>query len=180
MTNIGLTLEGIIEQIPGYAYDMKENLKQVLTPEGAPGLTEHEIAAIAIASALASESRELAITIEDFAGGFLSPKELEGAKTAHAIMSMTNVYYRFLHISQNPEYKFMPPKLAMKAEANPGIDKRSFELASVAVSAINFCKACVDYHELNLRRMGVSAVGIQSCVRIASVIKAVGQLLKFK
>lgn len=168
----------LTEMLPEYAFDMKHNLLQVMNPETAPGLSEKEIAAVAMATAMSTSQKDLIRVIEGFANEHLSEKEIAGAKIAHATMSMTNVYYRFLHVVDNREYKRMPPSLQMKGERNPGIDKKSFELAALAVSAINDCKACVDFHELSLRRLGVSAKGIQSSVRIGAVINAVGQILK--
>lgn len=174
-----MTLETIYTLIPDYAKDLKINLKRILTEEGAEGLDFREISAVALASAMAAPDKRLVEALEEFATPYLSDKEKDGAKLAHAIMSMTNVYFRFLHVANNTAYKRMPPKLRKQSELNPGIDKKSFEMAALAVSAINDCKACIDYHELGLSRMGVSAVAIQSCIRIASVIRAVGEVLKF-
>ncbi len=174
-----MDLQDIHNRIPDYAYDMKANLKSVLTEEGAPGLSLKQISIIAVAAAMSTPSKSLIDAILDFAQNNLSEKEIKGAQTAHAIMSMTNVYYRFLHISDNKEYKRMPPHLAMAAETKPGIPKVDFHLASIGVSAINYCKACIDFHELAAQRMGISSTGIQSAVRIAAVINAVGQLTKF-
>ena len=174
-----MTVDEIKELLPEYAYDMKTNFPNVLTTEGAPGLSEKEIAAVAMASVMTTASKELTKAIEGFAKKHLSETEIKGAKTAHAIMSMTNVYYRFLHVADNQEYKRMPSRLQRTAENKSGIDKKAFELAALGVSAINNCKACIDFHELSLRRMGVNAEGIQSAVRIAAVINAVGELLKF-
>ncbi len=175
-----MELSDFLQLLPDYAYDMKANLQNLLSENGALGLSPKEVAAVAVATSMNTNSVNLIATIENWSSVYLNSKELDGAKTAHAIMSMTNVYYRFLHVVDNVEYKRMPPNLAMHAEANPGIDKRSFELAALAVSAMNNCKACVDFHELSLRRLGVSATGIQSAVRLAAVMQAVGELTKFE
>ena len=63
--------------------------------------------------------------------------------------------------------------LRMNAMANPGVDKMTFELASLAVSAINGCGACLDSHERTLRQHDVSAQGVQSALKIAAVLHAV-------
>ena len=147
-----MTVDEIKELLPEYAY-MKYNFPKVLTTEGAPGLSEREIAAVAMATVMTTTSKELIVAIEEFAKKHLSETEINGAKTAHAIMSMTNVYYRFLHATDNQEYKRMPSRLRRTAENKSGIDKKSFELAALGVSAINNCKACIDFHELSLRRM---------------------------
>lgn len=175
-----MDIQTLRDLLPDYAYDMRDNLAQVLSENGAPGLSEKQIALTAMASAMSTPSTKLIEGIENFAQATLSDKEIKGAKTAHAIMSMTNVYYRFLHVVDNREYKRMPPGLQMKAEAKPGISKKDFHLGALAVSAINNCKTCIDFHELHARRMGMAPKGIQSTVRIAAVINAVGELLKFR
>ena len=43
-----MSLETIRDQLPDYARDLKLNLGSVLTPQGAPGLSERQIASIAL------------------------------------------------------------------------------------------------------------------------------------
>lgn len=175
-----MILDKITASLPDYAYDIKHNLITVLSENGSSGLTQREVAAVALAAAMSGPSLMLVRTLEAFARQSLSSTEIEGAQKAHAIMSMTNVYYRFLHTVDNAEYKRRPTVLQRQAENDSGIDKQSFELAALGVSAINNCKACIDFHELSLRRMAVTTEGIQSVIQIAAVINAVGELLKFK
>jgi alkyl hydroperoxide reductase subunit D len=93
-------------------------------------------------------------------------------------MGMNNIYYRFLHLSSNPEYGQLPGRLRMSVIGNPGIEKADFELFSLAVSAVNGCGLCVDSHEKVIRQHGISAEGIQSAVRIAAVLHAVAAVLR--
>jgi alkyl hydroperoxide reductase subunit D len=62
--------------------------------------------------------------------------------------------------------------------ANPGLDKITFEIASLAVSAINGCGACMDSHERVVREHGVSAQGVQSALKIGAVVHAVAVILE--
>ena len=55
-----MSLEQIRESLPDYARDIRLNLSSVLTPQGAPGLTEKQIASIALASAIAARNVEFA------------------------------------------------------------------------------------------------------------------------
>jgi len=61
--------------------------------------------------------------------------------------------------------------------ANPGVDKADFELWSTAVSAVNGCGMCLDAHEAELKKHGVTAQQIQAALRIAAVVNAVSQVL---
>lgn len=167
-----MSLDTIKNAFPEYAKDIKLNFSTVLTEMGAPGLDEKQIAAIAVAAAVASRYKPLTQVIERFAAGFLSETEISGAKMATSLMSMTNVYYRFTHLVKNKEYATMQARLRMNGMTNPGLDKISFELASIAVSSINGCGMCLDSHEKTLIEHGVSSQSIQSAVRIAATIFA--------
>jgi alkyl hydroperoxide reductase subunit D len=62
--------------------------------------------------------------------------------------------------------------------ANPGVDKADFELWSLAVSAINGCGMCLDSHEEELRKRGLTAQEVQAALRIAAVVNATAQVLR--
>src|SRR6201999_3161706 len=96
----------------------------------------------------------------------LSPEALNAAKAAAAIMAMNNIYYRFTHLASNAEYRTLPAKLRMNVIGNPGVDKADFELWSLAVSAVNGCGMCIDSHEHELRKAGLTTEAIQAAVRI--------------
>jgi lipoyl-dependent peroxiredoxin subunit D len=172
------TLDTIRDSLPDYARDLKLNLGSVLAPTGAPGLSEKQIWGVALASAIASRNTELARDIEQLATAHLDEAYLNGARAAAAIMGMNNIYYRFLHLVEDPEYKQMPARLRMNVLGNPGIDKLDFELLSLAVSAINGCGTCVAAHERQLRQHGTSREAVQSAVRIAATIHGVASVLE--
>ncbi|HET7570587.1 MAG TPA: carboxymuconolactone decarboxylase family protein [Gammaproteobacteria bacterium] len=165
-------------QLPTYAKDLRLNLESVLSEGGAPGLAARQIAVVALASAIASRHRPLTEAIADFAAEHAEPAELDGARAAAAIMGMNNIYYRFTHLVDDPEYMNMRASLRMNVMARPGVGKDNFELASLAVSAINGCGACVSSHEKTLRQHNVGAQAVQSAVRIAAVIHAVAVTLE--
>jgi len=167
-----MTLDQIRDALPDYARDIRLNLGSVLTPQGAPGLTEKQIASIALATAIAARNVDFARAVEDWARGRLDETSIAGARAAAAIMGMNNVYYRFLHLVEDEEYGSMPARLRMNIIGNPGIDRLDFELLSLAVSAVNGCGLCITAHERKLREAGVSRETVQSAVRVAAVIHA--------
>ncbi len=166
-------MEALGNRIPDYARDLRLNLATVLTPQGAPGLSEAQLWMTALASALAARNGELTRAVEAEAGARLAPESIAAARAAAAIMGMNNVYYRFLHLVGDEEYAKLPARLRMNVIGNPGVPKVDFELASLAVSAINGCGQCVAAHERTLRRHDVGREAVQSAVRIASVLHAV-------
>ena len=172
------TLDSLRDSIPDYARDLSLNLGSVLAPTGAPGLTETQIWAIALASAIASRNVAFTSDIEALANQRLDAAHLKAARSAAAIMGMNNVYYRFLHLVGDAEYAQMPARLRMNVIANPGIGKLDFELLSLAVSAINGCGMCIESHEKQLRQHGVTREAVQSAVRIAATVHAVARVLE--
>ncbi len=174
------SLEAIRDALPEYARDLKLNLSTVLTPTGAPGLSEAQIWAVALSSAIAARNVEFARSIEALAVPRLGDAGVNAARAAAAVMGMNNIYYRFLHLVENPQYQQLPARLRMNVIANPGIDRVDFELCSLAVSAINGCGKCVASHERQLREHSVSPEAVQSAVRIAAVAHAVAGVLEYE
>ena len=172
------TLDTIRDAIPDYARDLKLNLGSVLATTGAPGLTEKQIWAVALASAIASRNLPFTRDIESLAAAHLDAAYVNGARSAASVMGMNNIYYRFLHLVEDPEYAQMPARLRMNVIGNPGIDKQDFELLSLAVSAINGCGTCVASHERTLRKHGMGREAVQSAVRIAATVHAVARVLE--
>ena len=175
-----MSLDVIRDQLPDYARDLKLNLGSVLTPQGAPGLSESLIASIAFSTAIAARNPQLVRAIEAWAQPYLDDAHVQAARSAAAIMGMNNIYYRFLHLVEDAEYQTMPARLRMNVIGNPGIDKLEFELLSLAVSAVNGCGLCVTAHERKLREGGIGREAIQSAVRIASVMHAVAGVLEYQ
>ena len=173
-------MDALRDRIPDYARDLRLNLSSVLTPQGAPGLSETQLWMTALASAIASRNAELARAVETAATEKLAPAEAEAARAAAAIMGMNNVYYRFLHLVEDEEYSNLPAKLRMNVIGSPGIAKADFELVSLAVSAVNGCGKCVTAHERVLRQHDIGREAVQSAVRIASVIHAVAGVLDYE
>lgn len=174
------SLDTIRDSLPEYARDLRLNLGSVLTTTGAPGLSERQIWAVAVAAAIASRHVPLARNLEALAAAHLSAADLNAARAAAAIMGMNNIYYRFLHLVEDAEYQQLPARLRMNVLANPGIEKTDFELLSLAVSAINGCGTCVAAHERQLRQHNVSREAVQSAVRIAATVHAVAGVLQFE
>ncbi|MBV9989892.1 MAG: carboxymuconolactone decarboxylase family protein [Alphaproteobacteria bacterium] len=169
-----MSIEHLKNRLPDYAKDLKLNLS---TLAAEPCLSEQQRAGTFVATALASRNAEViqAVTAE-FAAA-LSPEALNAARAAASIMAMNNVYYRFTHLASSPDYRSLPAKLRMNVIGKPGVDRKDFELWSLAVSAINGCGMCIDSHEKVLREAGMTAEQIQAAVRIASVVHAVAATL---
>lgn len=169
-----MAFESVSERIPDYARDIRLNLSSILAEET---LTPQQLYGTLLATALAGRNPEVIAAATAAASAHLSPEALKAARAAHAIMAMNNIYYKFVGMTSNPEYKTMQSRLRMNVLADPGVDKHDFELWSLAVSAINGCKFCVDSHEDKLVKGGLSATQIQTAVRIAAVVHAVSTVL---
>lgn len=170
-----MSLDSLKQALPDYAKDLKLNLSS-LANEAA--LTDQQRAGTFVAAALASRNATVTqALIAEFAPQ-LSAEALTAAKAAAAIMAMNNVYYRFVHLASNSDYGKLPAKLRMNIIGKPGVDKADFELWSLAVSAVNGCGMCIDAHEHELRKAGLTTEQIQAAVRIASVVHAVAATLE--
>ena len=170
-----MTIQTLKDALPEFAKDLKLNLGAVLEPEK---LSREQAMGIALASAIASRSEAVETSMMAAAQDMLSNEEVTGIKAAAAIMGMNNIYYRFLHLTKNEEYKKMQAGLRMNIIKGHSIDHVNFELYSLAVSVINACDMCVSAHEKGLLDQGLTTRHIQEVVRIASVVHAVSATLE--
>jgi alkyl hydroperoxide reductase subunit D len=170
-----MTLDALRETLPAYAKDLSLNLSSLAAETV---LSDQQKWGCFVAAAHAVGAPDVVKAVEASASqAGLSETARTAAKAAAAIMAMNNVYYRALHLMQNPEYRTLPARLRMNILANPGVDKADFELWSLVVSAVNGCGACLDSHEAELKKRGVSALAIQAGVRIAAVVNAVSRVV---
>jgi lipoyl-dependent peroxiredoxin subunit D len=170
-----MSLDALRESLPAYTKDLSLNLSSLASETL---LTEQQKwgAFVASAYALATPGVVRAVVAAATEAG-LSDEAMTAAKASAAIMGMNNVYYRAVHLVTNKEYATLPARLRMNVLASPGVEKADFELWSMAVSAINGCGMCLDAHEAELRKHGLSAQQIQAAVRIAAVVNAVSRVL---
>ena len=168
-----MSIDALKDALPDYAKDIRLNLGSLTTE---PALTEEQRAGTFIVAALAARNPLVTRAIEATFAPNLSPEALTAARAAAAIMAMNNVYYRFTHLVGG-DYQTMPARLRMNVMARPGVDKATFELWSLAVSAINGCGTCLQSHEKAVRQHGLSAEQVQAAVRIAAVVHAAAAVL---
>lgn len=160
------------QSLPDYAKDIKINLSNILAEDQNTELTKNQIIGIALASAFATKDKQVISAIENEAKEILSETEINGVKTAATIMAMNNIYYRFTHLTENKEYAKRPANLRMQGIAGHGINKNDFEMYCLAVSIINGCGMCIDSHEKQLIKAGISENSVHNIARIAAIINA--------
>ncbi len=169
-----MSIESLKARLPEYARDLRLNLGSLATESA---LTETQRAGTFLACAVACREPSVIEAVLSAFGPALNAEQINGAKTAAALMAMNNIYYRFTHLTSNPDYGKMRANLRMSALHAPGVAKVEMELWCLAASAINGCGVCVDSHEKTLRENGLSADQIQAAARIAAVVHAVSVVL---
>jgi alkyl hydroperoxide reductase subunit D len=171
-------VEKLRAQIPEVAKDIRLNLSAVL--DGAP-LSPVERWTVALAAAIASGSGALYTALAaDCPLGDEKAAALDDAQAAAALMAMNNVYYRFrhfMHEAGRDVYETKPARLRMQRLARPSTSKATFELACLAVSAINACQQCCFAHEKTVLESGLTDDHVHEAVRIAATMAAAAQSL---
>lgn len=165
-----MSLEALSARIPDFAKDVRLNLSSMLRDEV---LSDEKKWGLLLACAITTRNAEVAKAAEADAAAHLSDAARNAARSAAAIMAMNNVYYRFTHLASNKDYAKLPAKLRMQVIANPGVDKVTFELWALAVSAINGCGMCIDSHEQVLREGGATTEEIHTAARFAAILQSV-------
>ena len=162
-------LNNILEKLPEYAKDIKLNYSSIVNNHS--GLSDEQFYGVILSSAIASRNNDLVNGIKSQYVEFLKESTLNGVNAAVAMMSMTNIYYRFAHIIENDSYIKMNPGLRMNIMRDPGVEKLDFEIYSLAVSIVNGCGMCITAHEKQLvSHHGVSLETIQLIAKISAII----------
>ncbi len=175
-----MSLQDLKSRLPEYAKDTKLNLGKTINADELEGLSASQTYGVALASAYATKNAEIIKAVTAEVSDTLNEAQIEASKAAATIMGMNNVYYRFAHLVSDKDYMSMPANLRMNIIGNPGIDKVDFELMSLAVSAINGCGMCMDAHVNEVLKGGISKQGVQTSIRIASVLMATAQALSIE
>ncbi|MDX3583293.1 carboxymuconolactone decarboxylase family protein [Streptomyces europaeiscabiei] len=169
-----MSLDALRSAVPDYAADLRRNLDSVL---GDSGLPAQRLWGTVLATAIASRSAIVLRELAPEARAKLSPEAYTAARSAAAMMAMSNVFHRTRHLLSDPEYGRLRAGLRMNVIGDPGVDRVDFEFWAFAVSAINGCGLCLDSHERVLRKAGLDRATVQEAFKIASVVQAVGVTL---
>ncbi|MFT5368090.1 MAG: alkyl hydroperoxide reductase subunit D [Candidatus Latescibacterota bacterium] len=171
-------LDDIRTAVPDYAKDLRLNLGSVITTSS----LEPDMAwGAALTAALVSKNEYVIQNILEDAKEHLDDTLINGAKTTAAIMSMSNVWYKFTDLIQDEEVKKLPAKLRINAIMNHGgINQALFEGWGLAASVVNACAVCVNAHATQMRKLNLDAQHIADIARIAAVVKAVSDTLSFE
>jgi alkyl hydroperoxide reductase subunit D len=168
-------LSGIAAAMPEAAKDVALNLETLLR---SGSLSAAQRWGIASASAIASRNQVLRDAVLAAARREVDASVIDDAGAAAALMSMTNIYYRFRHLIGKPGYSEKPARLRMNRLAKPATSKVDLELFCLAVSAINGCEACLRAHEKAVLEGGLSEDQVHDAVRIAAVVHAAAVALE--
>lgn len=169
-----MSIDSIRDRLPRYARDLSLNLGSLFNT---PDMTPQQLWGSAVACAIAGRNTALREAVIADASEHLSEEAMTAAKGAAAMMSMTNVYYRAIHLLEDEDYSSMRAGLRMTFIGRPGIEKADFELFCFAVSAVKGCGNCLKSHDRIIREAGISRAAAQHSLKIASVMHAVAVAL---
>lgn len=151
--------------------DTKINFHRVLMEDNT--LTPAQTALIALSCSYTLRNTDLLEIVNSHLADKITEPLQNVAKICASLMAMNNVYYRFTHLVQDKTFSTMNPMLRMSGLGNHGMNQIDFELAALAVSALNGCGMCMDAHTEKLKKEQASNESIQAAVRIAAVLNAV-------
>lgn len=166
------TLETLRSRFPEAAKDTKLNLQSVI--DGESSLSGEQKLEVALGAAITAQSQELAKALIERAKATLPNADaiLDDAFAAATLMAMNNVYYRFRHQVGKESYSKRSPRLRMNRLGQVKAKKADFELACLAISAMNACEDCIRAHEKAVLDAGLSEDHVHDAIRIAATIKA--------
>jgi alkyl hydroperoxide reductase subunit D len=163
------SLDALRDLFPEAAKDTRLNLDSVL--RSTSSLTPDQRWLVALSAAYAVKCRPLvAALLAEMSG--VSDGVKDDAQAAATLMAMNNVFYRFRHLVGKEVYGTKRAGLRMNRLGQVATNKADFELACLAVSAINGCESCVRSHEVNVLAAGLTEDQVHDAIRVASVVTA--------
>lgn len=163
------SLETLRQTFPEYAKDIKLNLSAVLSDST---LSTDQRWGVAVACAISCNNTALREATLSDARKVVAQNVIDDASAAAVIMAMNNIFYRFRHMVNKPDYAQKSPRLRMNRMMQPTTNKVDFELYSLAVSAIHGCEMCVRSHERVVIDAGLSLDQVNDAIRIAATFHA--------
>jgi alkyl hydroperoxide reductase subunit D len=170
-----MSIQQILDSLNGYASDISVNLGNILLEEFSIGLSKKQIYGIVLSSAYSTRNEKLISLVLHDVQQVLNEDQIRDAKASATIMAMNNIYYRAIHFIADDDILKKQSGMKMQIMQNHNISQIDFELYSLAVSVINGCEYCVRLHTKKLLNGGITKEGIQSTIRIASVITGTAQ-----
>lgn len=172
--NLSYGVELLARKDHKYLKDLRINLNNALAY---PNLSKKESYLLVLAVAI-NEKHDILIN------AFLPLAEKEGVTSEEiaelyalvSLMNVNNIFYRFRHFTNKEYYNNTPAGIKMSIMMNPVLGKEFFELASLAVSAINGCEMCVNAHEQSVLQHGATEARIYEAIRLTAVVKGFSNL----
>jgi len=168
-------LDSLVDAGARYVKDARINMKNTLASEH---LSEKETALLAYAIAVNNEHDGLRDAFaKRAADAGATEEEVAEMAACASLLSVNNVFYRFRHFVNKESYSQKQARIKMSIMARPVTGKLFFELASLAVSAVNGCEACVASHEHSVLEAGATEDQVFDAVRLAAVVTGTCKLL---
>ena len=165
-------IDQLKDAIPDYAKDTRLNIDAVLKRST---LDSVEAECVALAATFATGNTKLWTWIQSQISDTV---ESTAAITAASLMSMNNVWYPFVEMTEDAALKGLPAQLRMNAIASHGGTTRArFESYSLAASIVGKCHFCVRAHYDTLKKEGYTVEQLRDIGRIASVMTAASRVM---
>ena len=160
------------QSIPDYAKDTRLNIDNVIKRST---LSPIEAEAVALAAAFATGNTKFWNWLHS---QLTDQKEADAALTAASLMSMNNIWYPFVEMTEDENLKGLPANLRMNAiSLHGGTTKARFEAYSLAASIVGKCHFCVKAHYETLKKEGYTVEQLRDIGRIAAVMNSVAKVL---
>lgn len=160
------------ETIPDYAKDTRLNIDAVVKRSTLP---QAEAESVALAAAFATGNTRLWTWMQS---QIADQREAEAAITAASLMGMTNVWYPYVEMAEDPALSGLPAQLRMNAiTTHGGTTQARFEAYALAASIVGRCHFCVKAHYDTLKKEGYTVEQLRDIGRIAAVITAVARVM---
>ena len=160
------------DNLPEYAKDIKLNLDAIVNRSS---IDPDYALYLSISAAFAAGNGKLVTYLASHAA---DETEKNAAFAAATIMAQNNVWYPYVEMTGDENFKSVTPQLRMNIIASHGgTTKAKFESYSLIASIIGKCHFCVRAHYDVLKQEGYTTDQLKDIGRLAATINAVAKVL---
>lgn len=172
-----MSTDALRDALPDFAFDQRSNLDAL----GAESLlSDQQKWGCMLACAYTTSNPTLIRHMEGAVAPLISEKARRAAKLVATLMAMNTVYYGAINLLNNHDYRSAPANLTMTALSQTEVEKIDFELWAFAISAMSNCSACLNVHEAELHKRGMTLERVQAALRIAATVAGINTALRIK
>jgi alkyl hydroperoxide reductase subunit D len=175
-----MSLNSVYRRIPSYLSDLKKNFEDLFLNPKNKILTQEQFSSVALAICYSVKNELLINNFKYEARLYLEESHITNIRASVIMVVRNNVFYNFASSAKDDAIRQADIDLEEQALSHANIDHITLMMCMLAVSTVNGSDACMKFYTEKLLARAVTHDIILAIARLASVLKAVSEVLEIE